>query len=219
MQWHSCSSVPRGKAGEMQGRCAQRGVWANQQVQTSSKARHASTALQLPDQVGPHAGNGIPNCCEVLAQWRLRQGAATLPPACPPASTSAARTALRPHGYAGSRWCVPPQGCGSHLALAHGDARAVPEALLRLRLFVVIVAAGAQRRAQLVLVLCKPLDDHCRHRLVHAEVGARPAWRHGWVGVRHSMHGAASESGQAASAGRPAPPLRTWPHTARRTCA
>lgn len=61
-----------------------------------------------------------------------------------------------------------------HLALPHRHAGAVPVALVRLRLLVVVVAAGAERHAQLVLVLRQPLDHHRRHRLVHAEVGAGP---------------------------------------------
>jgi hypothetical protein len=43
------------------------------------------------------------------------------------------------------------------LALPHGHARAVPEPLLGLRLFVVIVSARAQRGAQRVLVVRQPL--------------------------------------------------------------
>lgn len=64
-----------------------------------------------------------------------------------------------------------------YLALAHGHAGAVPEALLRLGCLVVIMAAGAERCAELVLVLRKALDYHRRHREVHAEVCARPASR------------------------------------------
>lgn len=44
-----------------------------------------------------------------------------------------------------------------HLPLAHWDAGAVPKALVRLCLFVIVVPAWAQRRAQLVLVLRKAL--------------------------------------------------------------
>ena len=44
-----------------------------------------------------------------------------------------------------------------HLALPHGYAGAVPEALLGLHLLVIIVPAGAQRRSQLILVLCQAL--------------------------------------------------------------
>ena len=58
------------------------------------------------------------------------------------------------------------------LALAHGDARAVPEALRRLGGLVVVVAAGAQGGPELVLVLCEALDDDGGDGLVDAEVGA-----------------------------------------------
>ncbi len=44
-----------------------------------------------------------------------------------------------------------------HLPLAHWDAGAVPKALVRLCLFVIVVPAWAQRRAQLILVLRKAL--------------------------------------------------------------
>lgn len=63
----------------------------------------------------------------------------------------------------------------THLALAHGHAWAVPEALCSLGLLVIVMPAGAQRRAQSILVLSKARNDHCCHRLVHAEVGPAPA--------------------------------------------
>lgn len=63
----------------------------------------------------------------------------------------------------------------SHLALAHGHAGAVPVAHVSLGLLVVVVAARAEGCAKGVLVLCQPLDHDCRHRLVNAEVRARPA--------------------------------------------
>ena len=47
---------------------------------------------------------------------------------------------------------------GQHLALAHGHAGAVPEALLDLRLLVVVVSAGTQWRAQLIFVRCQALQ-------------------------------------------------------------
>ncbi len=51
----------------------------------------------------------------------------------------------------------------AHLALSHGYAGAVPEALLGLHLLVVIVPAGAQGSAQLILVLCQSLhEQQCR---------------------------------------------------------
>lgn len=50
-----------------------------------------------------------------------------------------------------------------HLALAHGHAGAVPEALRHLSLLVIVVPAGAQRGTQLVLVLSQALDDDCGH--------------------------------------------------------
>ena len=71
------------------------------------------------------------------------------------------------------------------LALAHGDARAVPEALRRLGGLVVVVAAGAQGGPELVLVLCEALDDDGGDGLVDAEVGAGAVgsfWE-GWGGV------------------------------------
>jgi len=40
------------------------------------------------------------------------------------------------------------------LALAHRHTRAVPEALLSLKLLVVVMAARAERHPQLILVLC-----------------------------------------------------------------
>ena len=52
-----------------------------------------------------------------------------------------------------------------HLALPHGYAGAVPEALLGLHLLVVIVPAGAQRRSQLILVLCQALPTQATVRL------------------------------------------------------
>ena len=64
---------------------------------------------------------------------------------------------------------------GAYLALAHGHARAVPEALLCLGLFIVIVPAWAEWGAQVVLVLCQALDDDSCHRFVHAEVSSTPA--------------------------------------------
>lgn len=45
-------------------------------------------------------------------------------------------------------------------AFAHGNAWAVPEALLCLCLLVVVVAARAQRRPKLILVLCQTLEYH-----------------------------------------------------------
>ena len=49
----------------------------------------------------------------------------------------------------------------TYLALPHGDTGAVPEALLSLQLLVIIVPAGTQWRAQLVLVLRKTLQTRC----------------------------------------------------------
>jgi len=60
------------------------------------------------------------------------------------------------------------------LAFAHRDTRAIPKALRSLRSLVVVVPAWAQRRPQLVLILCQSLNDDCRDRLVHAEISVRP---------------------------------------------
>lgn len=46
----------------------------------------------------------------------------------------------------------------AHLTLSHGNARAIPEALLGLHLLVVIMPAGAQGSSQLILVLCQSLQ-------------------------------------------------------------
>lgn len=43
------------------------------------------------------------------------------------------------------------------LALAHRHARAVPEALVRFSLLVIVVAARAQRRAQFIFMLRQAL--------------------------------------------------------------
>ena len=68
----------------------------------------------------------------------------------------------------GARPCMDVGGSmqlatAHHLALAHGHAWAVPEALRCLGLLVIIMPAGAQGGAELVLVLRETLDDHCRH--------------------------------------------------------
>jgi hypothetical protein len=59
------------------------------------------------------------------------------------------------------------------LALPHGHARAVPEPLLGLRLLVVVVPARAQRRAQRLLVLRKPLPK-ARGSSVGRALGCEP---------------------------------------------
>ncbi len=46
----------------------------------------------------------------------------------------------------------------TYLALTHGYAWAIPEALLCFQFLVVIVSARAQGCAKFVLVLCKPLQ-------------------------------------------------------------
>lgn len=66
------------------------------------------------------------------------------------------------------------RGGRPHLALSHGYARAVPVALLGLGGLIVIVPAGAQRRAEVVLVLSEALDDDGRHRFLGAKVRACP---------------------------------------------
>ena len=47
----------------------------------------------------------------------------------------------------------------THLALAHWDAGTVPEALVCFCLFVIIVAAGTEWGAQLILCLCQTLQQ------------------------------------------------------------
>lgn len=53
--------------------------------------------------------------------------------------------------------CMCISEIATHLPLAHRHTRAVPKALLRFELLVIVVSAGAQRCTKLVLVLCKPL--------------------------------------------------------------
>lgn len=70
------------------------------------------------------------------------------------------------------------------LPLAHRDAGAVPKALSRLGLLVVVVPARAQRGAELVLVLGEALDHDGGDGLIDAEVGAgavRRRWRRFFV--------------------------------------
>ena len=54
------------------------------------------------------------------------------------------------------------------VALAHRHARAVPVAILGLRLLVLVVAARAERRTERHLVLGEPLDDNGGNRQVGA---------------------------------------------------
>mmetsp|Transcript_11088 Transcript_11088/g.32969 ORF Transcript_11088/g.32969 Transcript_11088/m.32969 type:complete len:202 (+) Transcript_11088:1231-1836(+) len=60
------------------------------------------------------------------------------------------------------------------LSLPHGHTWAVPEALVRLRVLVVVVPAGTQRGSQRVLVLRETLDDDRGNGLVHAEDSVAP---------------------------------------------
>ena len=97
----------------------------------------------------------------------------------------------RPCAHTSAARALPGCRCagGAHLALAHGHAGAVPVALLRLGRLVVVVAAGAQRRAQLVLVLRQALDHDSGHRQVHAEVGAGPGAAGGGGGRQGAVAG------------------------------
>lgn len=67
------------------------------------------------------------------------------------------------------------------LALPHGDAGTVPEALFSFRGFIIIVPAGAQGGAEFVFVLGQPLDDDGGDGFVDAEVGAGAGGKGGWV--------------------------------------
>lgn len=58
------------------------------------------------------------------------------------------------------------------LAFAHGDTGTVPVGGGGFSLFVFIVAAGAEGRTKLVLVLCKSFDDDCRNAWIDAKIGA-----------------------------------------------
>ena len=70
------------------------------------------------------------------------------------------RDIIETDGHEGGRQVQDKEGWRTDLPLAHGDAGAVPEALCHLHWLVVVMAAGAQGCAELVLVLREPLKKH-----------------------------------------------------------
>lgn len=61
------------------------------------------------------------------------------------------------------------------LSLSHRHARTVPEPLRHFRFLIVVVSARTQRRSELVLVFCQPLNHDGGDALIHAKIRPAPS--------------------------------------------